>query len=693
MRQLFLDVESYSSVDLKKAGAARYFASPDFEIILQSYKWVVNGIAGPTVCVDTKSGEEIPDSVFWALTDPLVEKHAFNALFEIGAYARQYDLELDIRQWKCTMVHAQYCGLPAQLSDVCKVLKTQKRKDFRGSNLIRTFCVPCKPTKKNGMRTRNLPHHDPARWALFKDYNILDVESEYEVEQRLDKVPVPETEWEHWYLDSRMNARGVKVDLQLVRQAIKADAVVKKRLTAEAVALTKLSNPNSVKQLKEWLTEELDFEIKTLNKDTIPQLINMSSLDDRTVERVLKLRVQLGKSSVTKYHAMERSADELGYIRGLTQFYGANRTGRAAGRLVQLQNLRKNSMPTGYYWDGKEIPSDELLLARDMLLAGDIDLIQLFWGDVIDVLSQLVRTALIADDDCIFAPVDFSAIEARKLAWAADETWRLDVFKTHGMIYEASAAKMFGVPLDSILKKVGKEKVKGPNYPLRAKGKIAELALGYQGGEGALVRMGALDMGLTLNELDPIKVAWRAANLMISGQSYRNETPGLWELMNEAAMRALRLKNGQLHEVKHGIGFRYATGCLFMRLPSGRELVYCKAKIADGDYGDEVHFWGQNQVTKQWEEQKSYGGRWTENFCQASSRDLLYAKLRRMEEEGLHQYVRFHVHDEAVLSVPIHGAGDTLRRIQDIFGEEVRWAPGLPLRGDGFLTPVFRKDD
>lgn len=681
-RVLRIDIESFSSVDLKKCGAARYAASPDFEIMLFAYQWIDAGVKAPVVCVDLKSGERVPPGVYAALTDPAVKKTAFNAAFEIETIQAHYGIKLDPAQWECTMVHALYCGLPGGLGDVARVLKVSAQKDFRGSNLIRFFCIPCKPTKKNGQRKRNLPEHDPDRWALFKAYNSKDVEAEDAVADRLAKVPVPEREWHYWRLDLAMNARGVRVDLPLVRNAIAFDARIKADLTAKAIALTGIQNPASVKQLKAWLTEELDWEVTALNKATLPTVATIA-LDSEKATELLRLRAQLAKASVSKYAAMERAADEEGYIRGLTQFYGANRTGRAAARLVQHQNLRKNAMPMK--------PIDELRFARNLLLAGAFELFCTLWDEPLDVLSQLVRTGLIADTDCIFAPVDFSAIEARKLAWAAREEWRLEVFRTHGMIYEASAAAMFHVPIESITRMIDGKKVPGPNAHMRPKGKVAELALGYQGGEGALIRMGALEMGLKLEELDPIKVAWRAANQRIAGLSYRDEEPGFWERMNDAAMRALRL--GGRHEVDWGIEFRKEHNILFMRLPAGRDLCYVKPSIKDGDYGPEIHFWGLDQVTKQWVEQKSYGGRWTENFCQASSRDLLYHKLALMEERGLHHYVRFHVHDEAVPSIPILGAQDTLKRIEDLFAEPVDWAPGLPLRGDGFLTPFFRKDD
>lgn len=689
MRKILrLDVETYSETDLKKCGSARYFADSHFQIMLTSYKYIVDGLAGPTVCVDHMAGEELPDSVRFDLEDPMVTKTAFNAAFEIGAFESEFDTVLDPAQWHCTMVHALSLGLPGDLAGVGKVMRAKVQKDFRGWALIRFFCMPCKATKKNGGRTRNLPAHDPDRWALFKQYNAIDVDSEHEIATRLEKQPVSDLEWHHYAMDHRMNRAGVRVDLRLVDQAIALEARVKEKLTAQAVQLTGLANPNSVAQLKTWLSKELDEEVKTLNKESIPKLISMSSLDDRTVEKVLTLRMQLGKSSVSKYHAMKRAAGADARLRGMIQFYGAGRTGRGAGRLVQVHNLRKNGMSIGWLdpldprADEKGwVYFDELDFARDLLLAGDFDTFEAMWDDPLDILSQLVRTAIIADEGCVFCPVDFSAIEARWLAWAAGEKWRLEVFRTHGKIYEASAAAMFNVPMASITKA----------SPYRAKGKIAELALGYQGGEGALLRMGALEMGLELHELNPLKEAWRAANLKIAGQSYKGQEPGLWELLNTAALECVMHKTPR--DVVKGMRFRYANAGLFFRLPSGRELCYVQPKIEEGDYGPEVTFWGQNQMTKQWEKQKLYGGRITENADQANCRDLLYYKMKRMEEEGLHDAIRFHVHDEAVPCFKIAEAGDKLKRVQAIFDEEVPWAPGLPLCGDGFMTPYFRKDD
>jgi DNA polymerase len=674
LRILRLDVETYSSVDLKKAGAACYFASPDFEILLTSYKYVIDGVAQPTVCCDHTAGQELPDSVLRDLVSPDVIKTAWNAAFEIGAFERHLDFTLDASQWRCTMVRALSLGLPGDLAGAGKVLRAKIQKDVLGWGLIRFFCIPCKATKKNGRRTRNLPRHDPARWALFCNYNVVDVESEHEIAERLEKTPMPAIEQMHYVLDHKMNRAGVKVDLNLIDNAITLEGQVKQKLLRKAIALTGLSNPNSVAQLKTWLSKELDEEVTELTKADIPRLIELSSLDDRTVAEVLTIRQRLGKSSVSKYHAMRRAAGADARLRGMIQFYGAGRTGRAAGRLVQPHNLRKNSMP-------HTADFDELDYARKLLSAGDYATFEMMWDDPLDVLSQLIRTAFVADDGCVFTPVDFSAIEARWLAWAAGEEWRLEVFRTHGKIYEASAAAMFKVPIESITK----------GSPYRPKGKVAELALGYQGGAGALVRMGALKMGLAMEDLNPLKEAWRAANLKISGQSYKNQTPGLWEILNTACMACVSTKKPQ--DAVKGMAFRYANGGLFLRLPSGRELCYVKPSIGEGEYGPEVHFWGQNQMTKKWEQQKLYGGRLTENADQASSRDLLYHKLVRLEQEGLHHAVRFHVHDEVVPCFKIADAPRLLRRVQDIFAEEVPWAPGLPLRGDGFITPYFRKDD
>jgi DNA polymerase bacteriophage-type len=680
-RVLRIDVETYSGVDLIKCGAALYVRSPDFEVMLFAYKWVIDGVKHPTICVDLKAGESIPPDVFAALTDPGVLKTAWNAPFELATLGRHFGLALDPRQWECTMVHAMYCGLPGQLGQCAQVLKAKNQKDFRGSSLIKFFCLPCKATKKNGGRTRNLPEHDPERWALFKSYNIADVDCEDELSDRVAKIHVPPEEWTNWRLDYEMNERGVRVDLPLVRNAITFGGQLKEKLTARAVAICKLDNPNSVKQLKSWLSEELEIPILSLTKDDVPDLIDLARLRESEAAELLSIRQQLGKASTSKYDAMQRTSDKAGVIRGLTQFYGANRTGRAAGRLVQQQNMRRNDMPTGYIGAAGKVPFDELDHARALLRSGDFETIETLWDTPMDVLSQLVRTAFIPDRDHVFAPIDWSAIEARGLAWLADETWRLGVFKTHGKIYEASAAKMFGIPMSEITKK----------HPARQKGKVAELACGYQGGFGALIRMGALEMGLREDELQPIIDAWRAANLKISGQTYKDQPAGLWENLNEAALRVLRL--GGCAELDHGVAFRKDKGMLLMRLPSGRELCYVKPSIAEGKYGPEVRFWGVSQLTKQWAEQKSYGGRFAENLVQAFARDLLYYKLRQLDAAGLHDAVRFHVHDEVVPSLPIIGAPEQQARVTDIFLSPVPWAPGLPLAADTFLTPYFRKDD
>lgn len=704
MRKLRIDVETYSPVDLKKCGARKYVEHPDFEIILLSYKWIVNGYPLPTVCVDLANGEEIPDEVFDALTDPSVKKTAFNAAFEILTIGKHYGIELDRRQWECTMVHALYLGLPGSLAEVGNVMKAKVRKDFAGSSLIRVFCVPCKPTKKNGQRTRNLPEHDPERWAKFKHYNIIDVESEHEIAVRLERHPVPDIEWHRWCLDEAMNDAGVQVDLPLIDAAIELDARLRAEMNAEAVKLTGLQNPNSVKQLLKWLNEELedhlmpDQEITKLNKTTMPRIANFvagvvrpedTQTADR-VDRLLEIRKTLAKASVSKYHAMRRAATEKSRVHGVTQFYGANRTGRAAGRLVQLQNLRSNTLPSSFkdpsHPNADEkgmVEFDQLALARRLLRNRDFESLLMLWDNPMDILSQLVRTALVADDGHVFAPVDFSAIEARWLAWYAGEEWRLEVFRTHGKIYEASASQMFGIPIE----KIGKNSIE------RKKGKVAELALGYQGGPAALERMGALDKGtgLQYSDLKPLVDLWRESNLKIAGRSYKGEEPGVWEEIEDAAIQCI--STGKPVDVRHGVRFRIDAKILFLRLPSGRELAYCKPHLEEGAYGPQAAFFGRNQVTGRWEQQTSYGGRWIENIDQANCRDLLYHKLGRLEDVGLHTNMRFHVHDEAVPSIPLTGAPDTLKRIMDIFGEPVEWAPGLPLRGDGFLTPFFRKDD
>lgn len=669
MTTLRIDLETFSSVDLKRCGVARYVESPDFEILLLGYAFDDE----PVQVVDLARGEQLPGRVADALCDHAVIKAAYNAAFEIACIARHYNIFVDVTQWRCTSVHALYLGLPGNLGEVGKVvgLDEDQQKLGSGWSLIRYFCIPCKPTKTNGGRTRNLPKHDPAKWELFVEYCKRDVETEREIARRLAKFPVPGTEWELWHLDQRMNNAGMKIHRRLVDNAIVCDAQVRERLVAEAMQLTGLDNPNSRDQLLAWLQEETDDEIADLTKKTVPALLKAT--DSAVVRRVLEIRQELAKTSVSKYQAMARTACADDRIRGLTQFYGANRTGRWAGRLVQVQNLPQNKL--------KDID-----LARNLLIEGRFDELELLFGNVPDTLSQLIRTAFIAEDGHRFIVVDFSAIEARVIAWLAWCEWRLDVFKTHGKIYEASAEQMFKLPPGSVTKK----------SPYRQKGKIAELALGYQGGAGALITMGALDMGIAHEELDPIKTAWREAN---------PEVVAFWYACERAAKAALTTKGSITLPIAGGrakLVFSYESGFLFISLPSGRRLAYVKPRVepqdlvreaADGSSyvvasAGSVTYEGQDQRTKRWTRLPTYGGKLVENITQAIARDCLREAMLAIDDAGYRQLTT--VHDEIVIEAP-DDAG-TLAEVEAIMARPVIWAPDLPLRGDGFETRYYQKE-
>lgn len=671
MSVLRIDVETRSSVDLKKTGVHRYVESPDFEVTLFAYAF---GDSSVNV-VDLAQGEQLPQHVMRALTDPAVVKTAFNAAFEITTIGKHFGIALDVTQWRCTAVHALYLGLPGNLGDVGKVvgLAADKQKMSIGWSLIRYFCIPCRPTKKNGGRTWNLPHHDPQKWQLFKEYCARDVETEREIANRIARFQVPDVEWKLWHLDQRMMNLGVLVDRELVEAAIECDTIVKQRLLSEAIQLTGLSNPNSRNQLLAWLQEEEDDDsITDLTKKTVPKVLEAT--DSGIVRRVLELRQELAKTSVSKYHAMARAMCADDCVRGVTQFYGANRTGRWAGRIVQMQNLPQNKLK-------------DLDLARQLVKARDYDTLEVLFGNVPDTLSQLIRTAFIARPGHKFIPVDFSAIEARVIAWLAWCVWRLEVFKTHGKIYEASAEQMFKLPAGSVSKK----------SPYRQKGKIAELALGYQGGVGALVTMGALGMGLTEEELDPIKVAWREAN---------PEIVELWYAVERSAKTAVRSKAEITLPVADGrasIVFRWESGFLTIELPSGRKLFYVKPRIepedlyretaAGGRYvvasAGSLTYEGMDQKTKKWMRLPTYGGKLVENITQAIARDCLREAMLALDQHNHEQL--FTVHDEDIVESPLANVDD-LKKVEAIMGTPIGWALDLPLRGDGFETVYYMKE-
>lgn len=656
---LNIDLETFSSVDIKKSGLYKYVQSPDFEILLFSYSFD----GGPVQCVDLAQGRQIPNWLINELFNPNTIKHAYNAAFEWYCLSKylQYNHINWLSQWRCTMVHGLYCGYPGKLSQIGEAmgLPQDKRKLGIGSALIKTFCVPCKPTAKNGNRTRTLPHHEPEKWQLFKQYNMADVVTEMEVERRLSSFPVPESEEYLWQLDQIMNARGVAVDQELIDGALHIDEVITAQLMQEAVSISGLNNPKSVKQLSEWLTEETGEEIDNLQKATVKDLIN--TVDSDAARRMLEIRQELSKTSVRKYAAMKEAVCDDGRIRGLLQFYGANRTGRYAGRLVQIHNLPQNHL-AAIDW------------AREAVKRHRINDIKTIYGNIPDTLSQLIRTAFIPAPGHILIPVDFSAIEARVIAWLADEKWRLEVFATHGKIYEASAAAMFGVPVESITK----------GDPLRQKGKIAELALGYQGAVGALITMGALKMGLTEEELPEIVRRWRQANKRIVD---------LWYTTENAVLEVMR--TGQPAGLNKGIiiaregDYQQGQDFLTVKLPSGRKLYYAKPFLQINEKGREaLNYWGLNQETKKWEAVSTYGGKLVENIVQAIARDCLTESMKRLTNAGYQ--VVFHVHDENVLEIPEDRAD--LETVCNIMGQPIPWAPGLLLRAEGFKTKFYMKE-
>lgn len=669
MSTLRIDLETYSSVDLKKCGVARYVESPDFEITLLGYAFDDE----PVQVVDLARGEPLPGRVADALCDPDIIKAAYNAAFEIACLAAHYKVFVDVTQWRCTSVHALYLGLPGNLADVGRVMGlSEDQQKMSGWQLIRYFCLPCKPTRSNGGRTRNRPEHDPAKWELFTEYCRRDVETEREIAKRLARFPVPDLEWDLWHLDQRMNQTGWLVERRLVLNAIECDIKYKQVLLDEAVKLTGLDNPNSREQLLAWLrVEEDDDTIEDLKKKTVPKILERASSD--VVRRVLELRQELSKTSVTKYQAMARAVCADGRLRGLLQFYGANRTGRWAGRLVQVQNLPSNKLR-------------DLDLARNLVIAGDFVTLERLFGNVPDTLSQLIRTAFIAPAGHRLIVVDFSAIEARVVAWLAWCKWRLEVFATHGKIYEASAEQMFKLPAGSVTKK----------SPYRQRGKVAELALGYGGGANALVAMGALDMGVPEGELEGIKTAWREAN---------PEVAMLWYALEAAAISAVGNRREQRVAIAGGraqVTFSYESAFLFITLPSGRRLAYVKPRIESQDLVREgsngvpyvvaragaLTYEGTDQKTKRWTRISTWGGKLLENITQAIARDCLRESMLTIDAAGYRQITT--VHDEIVIEAPDDYG--SLAEVEKIMAREIQWAAGLTLRGDGFETRYYMKE-
>ena len=659
MHHLSIDLETYSSVPIAKAGAQKYIQSPDFEILLFAYS--LDG--GDVQIIDLAQGELLPQWLASALSDPQYIKHAYNASFEWGCLSK-FMGTLPIDQWRCTMFHGLYCGYTAGLDATGKALglPADKQKLSTGKALIRYFCVPCAPTKTNGGRTRNYPRHDPAKWALFKEYCIGDVTTEMEILHRLENFPVPPELEKQWQTDVLINARGVAVDMDMVRGALWIGETTRDQLTDEAVTLSRLDNPNSVKQLMQWLEEELDEELTDLRKDTVSRLLN-GNLTNDTARRMLEIRQELGKTSTKKYNAIEAAVCADGRVRGLLQFYGANRTGRWAGRLVQVQNL-----PRTYV--------EPLPLARDLVKRRETASLRALFGSVPDTLSQLIRTSFIAEPGNALVDADFSAIEARVISWLAGESWRLDVFRTHGKIYEASASQMFGVPLERIKKG-------NPEYALRQKGKVAELALGYQGSTGALIKMGALDMGLTEAELPDIVNRWRDANKRIRDLWYSMEAAAVQVIQTgqPVGLRSLVLAR----EMDAGNNLDFLT----IRLPSGRKLYYAHPSLGQNQWGKpSITYMGMDQTTKKWKLLETYGGKLVENCVQAIARDCLAEAIERLE--AANYPVVFHVHDEVVVECTAERA--SLDDIAAIMGQPVSWAPDLPLGADGWVGAFYKKD-
>lgn len=654
MKKLHIDIETYSSVDIRKAGAYKYIESLDFEIILIAYAFD----DGPVKVIDLyENHPEDSTELIFALNDTNIQKHAHNATFERKAFERQ-GVKTPASFWHCSMIKAAYCGLPLKLADVSKALKLEEKgKLSTGTALINYFCKPCKPTKTNGGRTRNLPGHNPEKWEQFKEYCMQDVEAEREVNRLLLDYEIPDFERELYLLDQKINDKGILIDLSFAKNAFDTDTRRSAYLAEEMKKLTNLDNPNSPAQLKKWLSNAIGEEITTLAKETIQPLIE--EVGEGVVSDVLNLRRKFAKTSTKKYNSMLHCACEDGRAHGLFQFYGANRTGRWAGRLIQLQNLPQNHI-------------EDLDFARDTIAKGDYDLVTMLYEDISSLLSQLIRTAFIAKPGHTFVVADFSAIEARVIAWLAGEQWRMDVFNSHGKIYEASASMMFNVPIEQVTK----------GSDLRQKGKVAELALGYQGSVGALTRMGAEEMGLSEKEMKIIVNRWRFANPKIVR---------LWENIESCAKTALKAGSALAPIDNTTIIFRYDKKALTIELPSGRKLFYQNPSFTVNRWGQtSIKYQGMGQETKQWGWVDTYGGKLVENIVQAIARDLLAYSMAKIDESNLS--IVMHVHDEAVCEVPKQFAEDELKSMCAIMGRSPDWAESLPLVADGYITNYYKKD-
>ena len=660
IQTLSLDLETFSDVDLQKCGVYKYAQSPNFEILL----FGVSVDGGEVVVYDLAQGDTVPMDIIKALTDDTVTKWAYNAAFEriclsvwlqrnYPTYFRSYSIDedtvgdyLDPSAWKCSMIWAAYIGLPLSLAGAGTVLGLEEQKLKEGKDLIRYFCVPCKPTKVNGGRTRNLPEHDIEKWNTFVFYNKRDVEVEMSIQDKLKKFPVPDFVWDEYHLDQEINDRGIALDMAVVENAIAFDAKSKTELAEKMQKLTDLDNPNSVVQMKQWLSDN-GLEMDSLGKKEVAQAVKTAP---KELAEVLLLRQQLSKSSVKKYQAMQNAVCMDGRARGMFQFYGANRSGRWAGRMIQLQNLPQNHMP-------------DLEQARELVESGNYDAMELLYDDIPDTLSQLIRTAFVPRPGMKFVVADFSAIEARVLSHLAKENWRTEVFANNGDIYCASASAMFGVPVEK----------HGVNGNLRQKGKIAELALGYGGSVGALKAMGALEMGLSEEELQPLVDSWRAAN------------PNIVRFWWEVDRCVKETMKKRVPTETHGIRFIYQSGMLFIKLPSGRQLSYVKPRMGENRFGGESVTYEGVGGTKKWERIESYGPKFVENIVQAISRDILAHSMRTLS----HCFICGHVHDELIIECSM---GVSLDAICEQMGRTPAWIPGLLLRADGYECSFYKKD-
>lgn len=648
MKTLAIDIETYSSNDLLKSGVYKYVQAVDFAILLFAFSID----EGPVRVVDFAQGEGLPRIVKDYLQAPEVLKTAYNANFERTCIARYLKYDLPPYQWECTMAKASMLGLPLSLDAASKALHLQEEKLSEGKTLIRYFSIPCKPTKANGGRTRNLPEHDPEKWERFKKYCASDVKVELAIRNKINFFTIPDNEKKLWQLDQKINDTGILLDPVFVNNAIVLDKTYREKLVKEAIELTQLENPNSGAQLKSWLEQEIDEEIQNLKKENIPNLLTKT--DSKIVKRVLRIRQELSKTSVKKYIAMYKSIGSDNRVRGLLQFYGANRTGRWAGRLVQVQNLPKNQLK-------------DLDLARRVVRSGDLELLEMLYSNIPDTLSQLIRTSFVAPKGSRFIVSDFSAIEARVIAWLAGERWRLDVFNTHGKIYEESASRMFKVPIGAVTKE--------SDY--RAKGKISELALGFGGGVKALLKMGAIKMGLSEDDLPELVSKWRGASLRICKY---------WKDIENAAIEAV--ETGLTVTLRH-VKFYTYKNILFIQLPSGRKLSYYNVKLRPGKFGNDViSYEGVDQDTKKWGVQETYGGKLVENIVQGIARDLLAFALLNLDAAGY--VIPMHIHDEIVNEM-INGNG-TVDEVNEIMSIVPSWAQGLPLAADGFELQYYRKD-